>query len=863
MFAYIDNHGELTQSMVNQYNESLIFLGDEKQIFVPIINAYVGIGQTAYNNLLARIGQNDDQLLEYNKYIHNDTVTSIYVQFSPEEIEEARSHAIDNILSLRNEKIGERSRSETVFKANKNIVLKGFDDYNLPSGIDELGRSVSTSNTSGITVNIEHNVDSNNPYIGQYTFKTSDGVTHSYSYTYYSAYDVITIDDTKTWSYIKASNTYLSDFAMKFATDQANRVYKNLLGVSDGDGNVFIEKEFQEAFNYSDVTNTLTEFEDVFVKMGNAQNTFKPVTVVNNNGSYVIKVQDNNDNDVIIYTNDPTQTPASNDTLKQLLAGKENNGLYGGYITKTTNSVEHVIPVWYHRDNSGTASWNTNIADGIQTLKEVAYILDIITDGTSDDGINLAFNIAQNHDDIAYLLNWKNNIGSYSVSSFKSESNNDLLTVNYYSTNFWDHDGSNDEGAIGHVKLDIDLKLAQTYVLNGVTYAAYLENHQVPDGYGTYFAYTGDPSDLSNYYRLTSNDYSKYINLYKKVNNITSDNNHFSIKLYRSIPDPTDNTKTIAYELYDTVYADSITGSNHNDHYVFIPYKERNYVFSEGLTDVKWVTAYVSYVNTYLNDRINNLNVSSQIDDVIQTLNYSDTDRSSQGLFVAKVDEVNGKISVTHQKLPLDIILKDDVYYTNDIYVHVANSILKSNSNNVYTLDDDGNYIKVDSTTAANLPNTGISENYYLKTSLASMTAVPTTATVNDMVLNSGNVTYFYKQITHQGGSGSNAGFYTEYLPLDIQTAYTTGNLFNDTNAKVKDANTIYYLAGTINQVKYFDVSTIQRENGSTATLFTSYITYLAASSSTNSGLADSWDVRRTIESMFQWVNIKTNKIIG
>jgi hypothetical protein len=853
MFAYIDNHGELTQSMVNQYNESLIFLGDEKQIFVPIINAYVGIGQTAYNNLLARIGQNDDQLLEYNKYIHNDTVTSIYVQFSPEEIETARN---GQTLSLRNETIGGRSRSETVFKANKNIVLKGFDDYNLPGGLDELGRSVQTSNTSGITVNIEHNYDVNHPiYTGQYTFKTSDGVTHSYSYTYYSAYDVITIDDTKTWSYIKASNTYLSDFAMKFATDQANRVYKNLLGVSDGSGNVFIEKEFQEAFNYSDVTNILTVFEDVFVKMGNAENTFQKVTVENNNGGYVIKVKDDNNNDVIIYTNDPTQTPASNDDLKELLAGKENAGLYGGYITKTINSVEHVIPVWYHRDNSSTASSNTNIADGIQTLKEVAYILDRITDGAgdddADDGIQLAFNIGWNHDEIIKLKEWQNNIGSYSVSSFKSESNNDLLTVNYYSTNFWDHDGSNDEGAIGHVKLDIDLKLAQTYVLDGVTYAAYLENHQVPDGYGTYFAYTGDPSDLSNYYQLTSDDYDKYIKLYKKVNNIIG--NTFDIPLYERVLDPSDNTKTIAYKLYDTVSSDSITGSNHKDHYVFIPYKEHNYVFSEGLTDVKWVTTYVSYVNTYLNDRINNLNVSSQIDTIIKTLDYDDTDQSSQGLFVAKVDETDGKISVTHQKLPLDIILKNDVYYTNDIYIHAANSILKSNRNNIYTLVN-GVYTKVNQSDSwwNGLAEDNFQEEYYLKTSLASMTPVPTTATVGDMILNGANVTYFWKQVTNG---------YTEYLPLDIQTAYTTGTLFNED--KPAAADSIYYWAGTSNQIKYFDVSTLQRANGSTATLFTSYITYLAASSSTNSGLADSWDVRRTIESMFQWVNIKTNKIIG
>ena len=88
MFAYIDNHGELTQSMVNQYNDSLIFLGDEKQIFVPLINAYVGIGTTAYENLLSRIGESNNNLDEYNKYIHNDTVTMYTFGMTVKELEQ-------------------------------------------------------------------------------------------------------------------------------------------------------------------------------------------------------------------------------------------------------------------------------------------------------------------------------------------------------------------------------------------------------------------------------------------------------------------------------------------------------------------------------------------------------------------------------------------------------------------------------------------------------------------------------------------------------------------------------------------------------------------------------------------------------
>ena len=838
MFAYIDNHNELTQSMVNQYNESLIFLGDEKQIFVPLINAYVGLGMSTYQDLLNRIDQSNDNLAEYNKYIHNDTVTSIYVQFSPEEIEAIRTHngnTPGGSITLRNETIDERSRSETVFKANKNVVLKGFNDYELNNGQDELGNAIDTSDTSGITVSIKHNYDLDHPsYTGKYTI---GGV--QYSYTYYSAYDVITIDDTKTWSYIKASNTYLSNFAMRFATDQADQVYKNILGINDP---VYIEKDFEEAFNYNNTTNELTEFTGVYIKLKDG--TYGQVEVVSQKGvGYAILY-----NGKVIYTNLVNTTPTDDNTkitlnstdytlysVNELKTSVLSNEGKSGYDTANTK----IIPVWYHQDTSPTASSYINIADGIQTLKEVAYILEIITDGADDDkSINLTYTIAYNYVDIQKLKEWQNNIGNTTVSSFKSESKNDLLTVNYYSTNLWDGDRDADGASVGKVKLDLDLRLAQTYVLNGITYAAYLENHSVPAGYGTYWTYTGDPSDVNNYRHISTN----VIQLYQQFNGLNA-----SIPLYTPVRE-NGNGNIISYEIFDTIAPNNIGNYTNSNYYVFIPYKEERYDFTKGLTDVKWVTTYVSYVNTYLNNRINNLNVSSQIETIINELDATYT--KLPGHFVTHVTEEDGIISVYQEKLPLDIILKDDVYYTNDIYVHVSNDILKNNSNNVYKFEN-GNYIPVVQDTVAGLPDTGISENYYLKTSLASMTPVPKRTTVGAMILNGANVTYFWKNVTNG---------YTSYLPLDIQTAYTTGTLFTDD--KVKDDNKIYYWAGTTGQVKYFDVSTIQRENGSTATLFTSYITYLAASSSTNSGLADSWDVRRTIESMFQWVNIKTNKII-
>ena len=876
MFAYIDNHGELTQSMVNQYNDSMIFLGDEKQIFVPLINAYVGIGTTAYNNLLAQIGQSNDNLNEYNKYIHNDTVTSIYTQFSPDELESIRSTAANGQISVRGITISTQPQTEVVFKANKNVVLKGLNDYNLSDGKDELGRTVNTYNTSGITLNIEHN---GTVQVGRYEF---NGV--QYSYTYYNPYDTITIDDTKTWSYITSSNSYMTHFVTRFASEQANRVYKNLLGESD----VYIEKEFDEAFNYDKNedynTNWLYDFKDVFVKQ--ADGSYHQVNVENdtNGGGFAISL-----NGQVIYTNMPitngqitingvNKNVVSNSSLKNMLAGPGNNGLYGGYIELVNNDV---IPVWYHRDDSATASVNKNIADGIQTLKEVAYILDVLTDGNEDDAINLAYNISYNFVEIQALKDWQQRLGNETVSSFKSESSNELLTVNYYSMNLWDKDKDADGAAIGKVKLDLDLRLAQTYILNGVTYVAYQTNH--PGANLTYFAYTGDLTEARNYLILdntpgtgtglagtNSSKTDDIIWLLKhqdpgKYNNPNVDP---GVQLYiLNYDDPNDGYKVTSRSPGSSIRFSQMTNNGVNGQYFYFPYRQCMYDFSKGLTDVKWVTSYVHWASEELAERLSGVNeaVMTYITERIDALDYQDYDNTYLGMFVSEVSEEDGIISVTKKKIPLDTILKNDIYYTNDIYLHIttAEAQLGSNIDHIYRYEEDPitntyHFAKLTSTQVNALNrNIDMFDNIYYKTSLASMQPVPGStsanpATVGDMILNGGHVTYFYKKETNG---------YTEYLPLDIHTAYTEGTLF--TQDVVTDDNTIYYWAGTASQVKYFDINTIHRTNGSTSTLFTSYITYLAAASAQNSGLADAWDVRRTIESMFQWVNIKTNKIIS
>ena len=836
MLAYIDNHNELTQSMINEYNSSLIFLGDEKQIFVPIINTYVGIGESAYQYLLNKIGSSDANFDAFNEYIHKDTVTSIYAQFTPTELEEKRQQSSNGSFVLRGENINDQGISYTAFKANRNVVIKGLNPVN-----ELTGNTIDVNTYSGINVSITH---ASQLQTGEYIYNNE-----RYTYSYYAPYDIITVDDSYTWSYIRNSNTYMTEFVTKFATQQANRVYKNILGESEE----YIEKSFNEAFNYDEETGTLNIIKPVYVKTKTGG--YSEVTVENTTDGYRIKATVDNA-EYIVYSTIAGDTVAN---LSTILADENNAGLYGGYYHNANLNID--IPYWYNFENTGSTG-NTNIADGIQTLKEVAYILDQITDGKGsgyDTGIQLAYNIASNHDEIEKLKAWQSDIGNQTVSTFKSESNTNLLTVNYYSTNLWNKDDEDNQGAIGKVKLDLDLRLATTYELGGATYAAYYANHNVPAGQTTYFIKHDDATNAKNY--ILVQDVSAAGTTYSDL-----------ISLIKSHPDYTGNTqitlvglvKDDQSKVIGTTDAGSVTTTvdqltyQATELYLYFPYTKANYKYDQGLTDVKWVTTYVGWTayNILSQVNANNTNVNEHIDEIIGGLNSTDTDNHESGQFVTYVSQNNGKIDVKKHKLPLDTILKNDVFYTHDIYIHIDSATAKSEKQNngvgkLYILSN-GVYTQIGQSTEL---GDDILDNIYYKTSLASMVPVPADTTVDTLLTNAGGVSYFYK---NTGGTSN----YVSYLPLDIQKENTSGTLL--ASDKVAADNTIYYLnsSASISNIKYFDLSTIHMTNGSTKTIFTSYITYLAAASASNTGLADAWDVRRTIESLFTWVNVKTNKII-
>ena len=101
-FAYIDKASDLTLSMVEKYKEAFILLGDEKQLFNPLTNSYVGISQSAYNYVLERLNnitassadaskiivtdRNEEFNVSLNNVTGNDygvTYTSPFIKYNP------------------------------------------------------------------------------------------------------------------------------------------------------------------------------------------------------------------------------------------------------------------------------------------------------------------------------------------------------------------------------------------------------------------------------------------------------------------------------------------------------------------------------------------------------------------------------------------------------------------------------------------------------------------------------------------------------------------------------------------------------------------------------------------------------------
>lgn len=824
MFAYINPSNDLTLDMVRQYKNSLILLGDEKQFFNPLTNSYVGIGMTAYNNLLSAIQSGSDKTTALDAHLHQNTVNSIHANFAPSELRPKVPTSAD-ILHLDGHDVG-LYNYEYELLANKDVVLKGVHDYDpstkLGMTIDELGNAITNPTTygsSGITVNINHNGGTWHHGVDEEGFE----------YGYWSAQDTITIDDKLTWAYITNQSSYIMDFAKSMAVSQANRVYKDILGTDI----VYIEKEFNEAFLYDQYQNKLEEINQVYVKYSDG--SYVAVNVIEDNGHWYIVSEDHPTD--VLYSD--TNTAPTGYTMLSSASIASRLSSNGGYEDQDGTNV----PVWYHVDIEHTASTNKTIADGIQTIKEISYILDVLTDGSEDDGIQLAYNISYNFVEIQKLKEWQSNLGTNTVNSFQTESLNRLVTVSYYSSNLWD--ATKDKAAVGDVKLDIDLILAQTYMDGeNKVHAAYLSG-----GTPIYrYIKHADPTNTANYVLITS---SNYVNLTNQLTEVGYESGVSSISFYVY------NSAEGKYVLSSTgIFSQAELQARTGD-YIYFPYTKTEADVTQGLTTVEWVTSYVAWGVQDILEQVQGVNddIKEYIDDIIAGLDASDNE--VEGQYVSSVSEENGIITVTRKALPLDVILNNEIKYSDDIYLNIngqeAYQLMTDNParTDIYILQS-GSLQLVTSVNGIDQTSHG---TYYIKRNLSKFIEVQSTTPITQLLVGVNNNCSYYVKTTGAAGR-------VQYTPIDL-VYENRRQVYFDSNGQVLNNEEIYWLDVTSTKSKkYLDTRYVQHKDGHTDMYVSAYVMNLQEASPDNTGLADAWNVRQTLEAMFAWVDLKTNKVI-
>lgn len=310
--------------------------------------------------------------------------------------------------------------------------------------------------------------------------------------------NVISIDDEMTWAYISASNAYALKSAKDFTKSEVNRIYSEILGYGQ-DTIIPVSKE-----QVLDVVVNGTYGEENGVELNGDTVFFVkcPIAAPGNNTviddhktssttttidgiphtvTSKVKVDDPftgeteaQEVEPELWTAAKALTPEAVDDTKYYFAYEAGNFYQSDYVLKPIsaakaetiasdklNKAEFVVINPYTAEVD-----NVNISDGIQTLKEVAHILDVITNGSYDSqdpeaaGIELAYSIAQNHIDILDLDARVDELeaGTDTVKSLKEGTNGNYVDLTITG------DASQVPGAYAkHVTISADLAIAYTY----------------------------------------------------------------------------------------------------------------------------------------------------------------------------------------------------------------------------------------------------------------------------------------------------------------------------------------------------------------------------------------------------------------
>lgn len=887
IFTYVSSKqelqtlGTLDPDILEKYKNSLIFIGDQNQIYQPLTNTYIGIGTDAFNALQSQITQSGNNLTAFNTYIHSDVVTHIFGQYSVDDLEtfvRLTQQDGDTRILVDNNSNNSTINSSTyniLSSTNRNVLIKGIYDYdpNTPYSNTYHDVNITTNGnysqiyskssdpdyysygTSGINVKVHHTGTWRN---------SAPTVDHPYGFSYWEGQDILTIDDKLTWAYIANNTSYLKNYARNIAAEEANRIYHNLLG----EDVEYISKNLNNILYYDSASGNVAN-NNVYVK--NLDSTtdsgyaFTQVDVTKNGSTYDLSIAN-----IKIATYDPVDGHVALvndintvlDTIGITLADND------GCVKDGLGNITEII--WYTEDPNSTSPFNYDLADGIQTIKEVAYILDKITDGDdADNGISIAYNIRQNHDDIVSLQSWQADTidpaKTNFVTNFESSSNlSNFILLNSYST-------SQAIETKGDINLYGDLILAYTYTISidgtDVTYAAYLAGQIPNDQYIRYIEYNNF-DDENNYICITdstNNDSGALrINTANKLLAAGLQSNSQLTLYTKNSLDQFVISRT-SVTVNDILTASADIKVDTLDAYIFYPYKEYTIGLNskgilDGITTVDWVTTYVGHGLNDLKDKLNQGNTGAQnyTDDQIALLTYSDTEEA--GKYVSEVDEVGGKILVKRTSFPQDVIYTDPIIANQDDFIKIPYTLAttyrsQNGSPNIYAINN-GVYTEVVSGNIAMNSST----QYYVKTALPTdkfklaTTLSSTPTTLFDLIGEGHN----FFELNTKGQKNT-------YIPVDLQEKIKTikdDAIANSTTADYTLAtNVLYYIdfSTPFRFTKYIDGSTRIAPDGHTDINVNAYISYLSTANENNTGLADAYDVRKTIERMFTWIDLSTN----
>lgn len=380
LFAYIHYGKDLKDPIKGVYANSLIFIGDEERLYVPAVNTYVGISKYAFNDVLNDIDAIENRIDELETSLASDKVSKIYVDWNQTHAsnfgvmtgkdEWDDEFALKNEITLRGVHDYDPETGLSYGASNKNYVWKSaHDTYTSNHATLYQSYSASTLATSGIT--ITPHFGEMKPYTNQETGQT----------TSYRVGNWIEIDDKLTWAYMTSAYAYSISFAQNYTASEVDRLYHNLLGDSKP---TYVPVSFASVFtDISEQFNSLTSDEQLNYVAPDGKTLVTPQGdptkhfLIDSTGEYFYAT----------YTGASVESETEKE-YHSIRAEELKTNLTSGTpafpagVVTDSDGFGGTYPQLYVLDEQYNSSYNMNIKDGIETLKEVAYLLDILSDGT-------------------------------------------------------------------------------------------------------------------------------------------------------------------------------------------------------------------------------------------------------------------------------------------------------------------------------------------------------------------------------------------------------------------------------------------------------------------------------------------------